>query len=60
MLYFCADSGKVFIYETKNKKAILLNIPDNVDNLPLIGSPVIINNNIFIVDIELNIYKLTI
>ena len=58
-ILFCSDTGDIFYYDTSNDEKALLNIPQNSKKLPLIGTPVILNNNIYIIDIESNLYKMS-
>jgi len=57
-IYFCSDSGKVFYYDTNKGKVDFINIKENTDNNSLIGTPVKINNYIYVVDIKSNIYRI--
>ena len=58
LIYYCSDTGKIFTYDIINKKGIYINIPDNINNLPLIGKPIVIDNKFYFIDVESNIYKL--
>ena len=57
-LYFCSDTGKIFNYNLITNKYDFLVINENIKNNLLIGTPVKINNDIFVVDKKTNIYKL--
>lgn len=57
-LYFSSNTGKIFHYDLKTNKASFIKIDENMENLPLIGTPVAINNIIYLIDIKANIYKL--
>jgi len=59
-IFFCSDTGSLFFYNIINGKGELLDISENPDNFPLIGTPVYINNSIYVVDNRANIYKLLI
>ena len=54
-IFFCNDNGKLFSYDTKNKKNDLIIL--NNQNIPLIGTPVVIKNEIYVVDIYLTVYR---
>jgi hypothetical protein len=56
-ILFCSDSGKLFIYDLNADKGTLADIADNIQKSPLISSPVMIGNVIFIIDQKSNIYK---
>jgi len=59
-IFFSSDTGRIFYYNIKDKKADLINIKQNKDNNPFIGTPVLIKDSIFFIDIKSNIYKLEI
>ncbi len=59
-IFFSSDTGKIYCYDTGNNKTQFINIDSNIKNFPLVGTPVIINNNIFAVDTSSNIYCLNI
>jgi len=56
-IYFASDSGKIFSYDKTKNEAIFINIEENKENLPLVGSPVVINNEVYVIDTKSNIYK---
>ncbi|HOV13568.1 MAG TPA: FecR domain-containing protein [Spirochaetota bacterium] len=56
-IFYCSDSGGLFVYNTKSEMADLIDIPENVLKNPLISSPQIIGNVIFVLDNKSNIYK---
>ena len=56
-IFYSSDSGKLFIYNTKTENAVLEDIVDNTAKNPLISTPAIIGNVIFLVDSKSNIYK---
>ncbi len=57
ILYFASDSGKLFTYDTSTQEVNLIQIDDNKDNSPLIGTPVKIKDAIYVFDVKANIYK---
>ena len=57
ILYFASDTGKVFTYDITTGNADLVEIDDNKNNNPLIGTPVKIKDAIYFVDVKSNIYK---
>ncbi len=58
IIYFASDTGKVFIYDLLTGNTDLLEIEDNKNNNPLIGTPVKIKDAIYFVDVKSNIYKM--
>ncbi len=56
--YYCSNTGKLFIYDTIDNKSKFMDITEN--NAPLIGSPVVINGNILLVDSKSNVYRIRI
>ncbi len=57
-IYFSSDTGKVFYYDCSENNFKFIEIENNKDNNPLIGSPIKINNGIYFIDSKFNIYKL--
>ncbi len=57
-LYYGTDTGKIFYYDLKNNTCNLFKINENLDNLPLIGTPVKFNDYIYFIDINSNVYKM--
>jgi outer membrane protein assembly factor BamB/TolB-like protein len=56
-LYFSSDTGRLFHYNIKSSLAEFIN-SDPAGNSPLIGTPAMINNMIYVMDTDANIYEL--
>ncbi len=55
-IYFSSDTGKLFSFDIQGKKPDLINIKENIQHNPLIGTPVVIGRNIYTIDMKSNIY----
>jgi len=56
-LYFSSDTGNIFSYDISNKTANFITNEKNSEKNPLVGTPVLINNEVYVVDSKSNIYK---
>lgn len=56
-LYFSSDTGNIFTFDNEKKEASFIVIDENKEKLPLIGTPVVINNEVYVIDTKSNIYK---
>jgi len=57
-IYFSSDSGKLFHYNLANGTNEFISLPDNAANLPLVGTPAKIGEDLFVIDTKANIYKI--
>ena len=55
-LYFNTSEGTIFYYNLINKQSDFIKISDNM--LPLIGTPLFINDSLYTVDMETSLYKI--
>ncbi len=58
-LYFCMDNGCLFWHDLADEKSYMVNLDGNSGNQPLMASPVMVNNRIFVMDKKSNIYSIS-
>jgi len=56
-LYFSSDTGNILSYEIANKTAKFITNEANSEKNPLVGTPVVINKEVYVVDSKSNVYK---
>ncbi|MCG8570341.1 MAG: FecR domain-containing protein [Spirochaetes bacterium] len=59
-IYYCSDKGKLFSYDLKTTETRFLKIPGNQSNNPLICTPLKLGNVLYFIDLNSNIYTLSI
>jgi outer membrane protein assembly factor BamB len=58
--FFNSNNGKIFFYDTSEGRSGFINLNNRNEVYPLIGTPMILNQNLFSVDIKSNIYRIEI
>ncbi|HOV15008.1 MAG TPA: hypothetical protein PK771_12030, partial [Spirochaetota bacterium] len=56
-IMFCSDRGSLFVYDTVNDFYQFVKIADI--NVSLLASPMVINNDVYLMDIRSNSYKIS-
>ncbi len=57
-IFFSSDKGTLFYYDLSKNRADFIDIKENREKNPLIGTPVKINNYIYVIDVKSNIYRI--
>jgi hypothetical protein len=58
-IYFSSDTGKIYHYDISKNNSEFIDIPANKKSNPLVGTPIKVNDEIFVVDTDSNVYKIS-